>query len=771
MAMTQDYMEYLDDQIGISPANSQEELQAAETIADMMRKHDLDAKVEEFDANSFARLTPSILFLIMFLGMLFSGIDVGALPALGMLLAVIPTVLFVLEHLGIGNGFLSKLGPTVRSQNVVAMHPATGELVTKGSRPIVIVAHYDSPHESFLCGTGVSRYVPMVRKYIKWLVLATGVCALLQVFGFLPVALRKVFWLIGIVCALPQAIEGIDVIYQRFSRCTLGANDNKASVAAMLGILENVRPTGERPVTERARERARQEELRQEQAEAARKAAEPEEIVGVRHGEDVLRELGILPASCEIVYVDHNAQVRPDETATEADEVAPDDADAVEEESSATGTMPLRRPVPSDVLTSDESEPLDESDAAETRPQAPVADMPEPDAGAEDDSAVEPAAQSDADATRKSGFFKNFKFSFVSDDKDKGSVDDSDDGGLTDLDGVIDPADTLAAEPEPAQAPESPDDPDWGKPSYRPEVSSVARRAALYDLPDPSQSSDPFGTDPNATRVAPRRSTAPTPRQSVDQQLPNIPVSTPDETLSASVDSFAPADSDAVTPSPENFDVISADSEPEPKSEKKHHFFGRKKSEKHWKGGATSRDGLRFVEEGDGGEDAEEQPSEEELREALLGMGDDELICHDIWFVALGSSEFGNAGMKAFLEEHRRSIRGAFLVNLDCVGAGQLTLLTHEGAEFPRRSDRRIGRLLTSTANDLNIDLDTKPFNWADTDATLAMRASVRSATIIGLGDDGMPALSHTGADVFENTDGALASQVTELVTEMIRRS
>ena len=46
MAMTHDYLDYLEDQIGISPANSQEELQAAQTIADLMKKHDVDVNVE-----------------------------------------------------------------------------------------------------------------------------------------------------------------------------------------------------------------------------------------------------------------------------------------------------------------------------------------------------------------------------------------------------------------------------------------------------------------------------------------------------------------------------------------------------------------------------------------------------------------------------------------------------------------------------------------------------------------------------------------------------
>ena len=37
MAMTHDYLDQLDQNVGIAPANSQEELQAAQTIADLMK--------------------------------------------------------------------------------------------------------------------------------------------------------------------------------------------------------------------------------------------------------------------------------------------------------------------------------------------------------------------------------------------------------------------------------------------------------------------------------------------------------------------------------------------------------------------------------------------------------------------------------------------------------------------------------------------------------------------------------------------------------------
>ena len=52
MAITHDYVDYLDEQIGIAPAGSQEEFQAAQLIADEIRQHGLEPSVEEFDVHS-----------------------------------------------------------------------------------------------------------------------------------------------------------------------------------------------------------------------------------------------------------------------------------------------------------------------------------------------------------------------------------------------------------------------------------------------------------------------------------------------------------------------------------------------------------------------------------------------------------------------------------------------------------------------------------------------------------------------------------------------
>lgn len=157
--------------------------------------------------------------------------------------------------------------------------------------------------------------------------------------------------------------------------------------------------------------------------------------------------------------------------------------------------------------------------------------------------------------------------------------------------------------------------------------------------------------------------------------------------------------------------------------------------------------------------------------EEVLRLGDDALISHDIWFVALGGSSLDHAGMRAFLQQHRKEIRGSFVINLSCVGAGELSLLTHEGIEETRRADRRLGRILSTVARDVHIELGQANYDWTSTDALPAMSSRLRAVTLMGIDEAGMPALARTANDVLENVSGEQATLVTEIVTEAIRRA
>jgi len=169
--------------------------------------------------------------------------------------------------------------------------------------------------------------------------------------------------------------------------------------------------------------------------------------------------------------------------------------------------------------------------------------------------------------------------------------------------------------------------------------------------------------------------------------------------------------------------------------------------------------------------DQEKKPSLQDLQDEILSMGEDELLCHDIWFVALGASEHDHAGMKQFLSEHKRDIRGAFLINLDCIGAGSLSVLTHEDNYQTRHADKRLERLIQSVAKDLHIGVNKVKYDFGTTDATPAMHASVRAATLMGCDANDLPALSHTAEDSADKVDAKQVVNVVQLLCELIRRS
>ena len=86
MATTRTYLDYLDEKIDISPANSQEELDAAELMGSLMEEHGLDVQMQEFDAPSQGKLAHYVLYIVMFVGILLAGFLGTVAGAVGLIL-------------------------------------------------------------------------------------------------------------------------------------------------------------------------------------------------------------------------------------------------------------------------------------------------------------------------------------------------------------------------------------------------------------------------------------------------------------------------------------------------------------------------------------------------------------------------------------------------------------------------------------------------------------------------------------------------------------
>ena len=174
-------------------------------------------------------------------------------------------------------------------------------------------------------------------------------------------------------------------------------------------------------------------------------------------------------------------------------------------------------------------------------------------------------------------------------------------------------------------------------------------------------------------------------------------------------------DADATTAfSPEFDDDFAEDGFDAPRSS---HRRGR-----HFEGGAFSRDQFDDESEGEENQTSAADPS------SVFGEGlpadfvfeptpeieqieqfHSDRIDMEVWFVALGSELAGNGGMKAFMAAHEAELKGALIVELEALGAGELTLIDKEGTYVPKKDVYKRQRETVVEVTDSFVELVNKP--------------------------------------------------------------
>ena len=1044
MANTQNYINHLLQNTGITPACSEEERLAAEDIAQIFRNHGFDPEVQEFNAPAPSRMAFAVTGILAFAGALLMGIG-GGIGLVGTLLAIVGAVLYVLERTG--RPVISRLGKTGVSQNVIAYHKASGPLASPRNRPVVVVAHYDSPRAELLAREPYAPYRALIAKLLPIATIAPAAIAILRILP-LPGALKVLLWIVAILASLVALANAANIISNRFVLpYTSGSVCNKSSVAAMLGVMDNVAPyQGENEFPDdipfdtyfgeqkrRAEEMARaaaeyaaaqqqndygntieyeepaytedeygqptapadeaaQGETFDEQIDGFEGASADETLIGaiapepqvqdipaeepvadestaesvdepalaeeaepepkpklyrnaagnIRFGSDAIRALGMLPESCTLDYEEGEEPTFEPEAAPVAQEPAPAantavapaepvaapvsaaELDAKPALDSAAGLDILAPAASAQVEDETADEDYDEypqrvsyesdtdfsTELPSTTPHADIAsafssigasassffkgalakgkkfvdDFEEKRAAAREAAEREAAAQQQAAEAERERAAQEFE---QNDAEQPVSVDvadattsfeapqpsPADVAGETATFETQQPVDstvsfdatmtfekqgTAIAEPLSTPVEDEPTAPDTvedqsaaeqvAEDSSEQEPESVAPEAPqadesrpystqIFTMPAPS---DPGATVANAapsqtetvdalmaqisSQVSPRPNmnipdpaSAPAPMPSAsplasvpDPSMPSMQQANvasrtslfdlPDPSAQVN-DPFAtaqgpePTSAPVVPPMPVTSDVqpletISAPAAPAAKPQKRGlgGLFGRKKKNEQdsmsdwlgveddydakksgrgigswdnfeddddgWKGGATSSDGA----------------SDEDMLAAVASMGDDELLGHDIWFVATGASDCDGAGMKAFLAAHRDKLRGVFFINLESIGAGSLSVVTVEGEQQLLKGDRRIMNLVNKVCKSFHVDCGAFEMPYAKTDAYAALEASRRALTIAGV-DGPRLACAHTEDDLPYNVNPTNIATVSEVVTEVIRRS
>ena len=1030
MANTQNYINHLLQNTGITPACSEEERLAAEDIAQIFRNHGFDPEVQEFNAPAPSRMAFAVTGILAFAGALLMGIG-GGIGLVGTLLAIVGAVLYVLERTG--RPVISRLGKTGVSQNVIAYHKASGPLASPRNRPVVVVAHYDSPRAELLAREPYAPYRALIAKLLPIATIAPAAIAILLILP-LPGALKVLLWIVAILASLVALANAANIISNRFVLpYTSGSVCNKSSVAAMLGVMDNVAPyQGENEFPDdipfdtyfgeqkrRAEEMARaaaeyaaaqqqndygntieyeepaytedeygqpvapegeQGEAFDEQIDGFEGASADETLIGViapepqvqdipaeepvadesaaesaeepaaaeqaepepklyrnaagniRFGSDAIRALGMLPESCTLDY--EEGEEPTFEPAPQPDPVMaaqPDEANAIETEAdtetaidSAAG-LDVMAPAPSPEELDNTEDDYDaypqhvsyESDtdfSAElpvTTPHADIAsafssigasashffkgafekgkklvdDFEEKRAAARETAAREAAAKQQAAERERAA--QEFEQNAAEQPVSPVSVDVADattsfeapqpspadvagetatfetqqpvdstvsfDATMTfEKQGtaIAEPlsapvedepaapdtvedqsvaeqvaADSSEQEPEPMapeapQADESrpystqiftmpaPSDPGATVANAAPsqaetvgalmaQISSQASPRPNMNVPDPASapapmpSASPLASVPDPSMPSMQQANVASRTSLFDLPDPSAQVNDPFATAQGPEPTSAPV----VPPMPVTSDVqpletISAPAAPAAKPQKRGlgGLFGRKKKNEQdsmsdWLGVEDDYDAKKsgrgigswdnFEDDGDGwkgGATSSDGASAEDMLTAVASMGDDELLGHDIWFVATGASDCDGAGMKAFLAAHRDKLRGVFFINLESIGAGRLSVVTVEGEQQLLKGDRRIMNLVNKVCKSFHVDCGAFEMPYAKTDAYAALEASRRALTIAGV-DGPRLACAHTEDDLPYNVNPTNIATVSEVVTEVIRRS
>ena len=233
-------------------------------------------------------------------------------------------------------------------------------------------------------------------------------------------------------------------------------------------------------------------------------------------------------------------------------------------------------------------------------------------------------------------------------------------------------------------------------------------------------------------------------------------------------------DADATTAfSPEFDDDFAEDGFDAPRSS---HRRGR-----HFEGGAFSRDQFDDESEGEENQASAADPS------SVFGEGlpadfvfeptpeieqieqfHSDRIDMEVWFVALGSELAGNGGMKAFMAAHEAELKGALIVELEALGAGELTLIDKEGTYVPKKASSRMKRLVRKAGQATGLKVPEATMEWRNSTSAYALKHGQQALHLAGM-DGRKPAFFAEEDDVIENIDNDMLALNSDFVMEVLK--
>jgi len=179
-----------------------------------------------------------------------------------------------------------------------------------------------------------------------------------------------------------------------------------------------------------------------------------------------------------------------------------------------------------------------------------------------------------------------------------------------------------------------------------------------------------------------------------------------------------------------------------------------------WKGGAGAGD---LIEDG---EYAATQAAR--IRRRISEMLPVSFKHKELWFVATSAHSVHSRGMRVFLEDYREELRGAQVIDLSALGAGDLYWSVREQAGKTYKSTARLTAMARHVARESNIRAKPYKAGKLRTEAGWALADGRKAMSLIRLTEAGAPFAAASSQDVTGRLETEKIEEAVEFVVSFL---
>jgi hypothetical protein len=141
----------------------------------------------------------------------------------------------------------------------------------------------------------------------------------------------------------------------------------------------------------------------------------------------------------------------------------------------------------------------------------------------------------------------------------------------------------------------------------------------------------------------------------------------------------------------------------------------------------------------------------------------------EVMVVATGCEEAGLVGMQKFLRTHIDDLERAWIINIDNVGAGDVSYTTAEGMLLRHKTGKSLVEMAGKVAKLPGLNVEGRPFRVMSNDTEPVLLRRLDAMTVIAT-RDGVPVNWHWKTDIVENIDPDTVDTAYRFVEAMVRR-